>query len=422
MQRIFVAAFIVFASSSAFAQFANVKLDERTADNIANETAVAINPKNPLNIVAASARDNVYHSFDGGKTWKSSKMTSPFGVYGEPVVVADSKGTFYYFHLSGTSGESVEGIVCQTSSDGGVTWDGGSQVGTTPGKNPHKPAACVDPKGNLVVTWTQFDKYGNPDAACGSNVLISTSSNGKKWSKPIRISNRNGNCLDDNSAPGGASTATTDDKKVFVAWAHEGKLYIDRSFDNGGMWLSNDIEIGSQNGGMNLKIPGHPRGNGMPVLQIDRSKKQSSGLLYLAWADQRNGEDDTDVWFLRSNNYGDYWTSPLKIGASEKGTHQYLPGMAVDNTSGYIYIVYYDRGGYDDSRTDVMLAYSTDNGTSFKTVKVSNEPIVPDGNASFGDHLTIAAHKGIIVPVWTRLDNGVTSVWTAVFRHDDLPK
>lgn len=427
MQRFFIVAFIVSSSFSVFAQFANVKLDERTADNLACKPAVAINPKNPLNIVAASSRDNVYYTLDGGKTWMNSKITSSFGVRGESVLTVDSKGNFYYFHLSGSSTEAganstPDAIVCRISSDGGATWDGGSQVGSTPAKHPDNPRACVDPKGNIVLTWTEFDKYAESDTTCQSNIMISTSSNGKKWSKPMLISNRSGNCLDDDNSTGGATPATTDDKKIFVAWAHNKKLYIDRSFDNGSMWLSNDIEIGSQPGGWNLKIPGHNSNNGLPVLQIDRGKRQSSGLLYVAWADQRNGEDDTDVWFIRSNNYGDYWTSPLKIGTSEKGTHQFLPGMAVDNTSGHIYIIYYDRSAYDDSRTDVMLAYSTDFGTSFKTVKVNEEPLTPDEGAAFGDHLSVAAHKGIIIPVWTRVDNGVTSVWTAVLRHEDLTK
>ena len=424
MQRVFIVVFLVCSSfNTVYAQFANVKLDEHTADNLAYEPAVAINPKNPLNIIAASSRDNVYYTFDGGKTWKNSKLTSSSGVLGEPVLTVDAKGNFYYFHLSGgDENANPDAIICQISSDGGITWDGGSQVGTTPSKNPHKPRACVDPKGNIVLAWTEFDKYAESDSTCQSNIMITTSSNGKKWSKPVRISNRNGSCLDDNSSPAGATPATTDDKKIFVAWAHNDKLYIDRSFDNGGMWLSNDIEVATQPGGWSLKIPGHNRTNGLPVLQVDRGKRQSSGLLYIVWADQRNGEDDTDVWFMRSNNYGDYWTSPLKIGASEKATHQYLPGMAVDNTSGHIYIVYYDRSAYDDSRTDVMLAYSTDFGTSFKTVKVNEEPLTPDEGAAFGDHLSGAAHKGIIIPVWTRMDNGVTSVWTAVLRHEDLGK
>ncbi len=428
MQRIAGVGLIILFSVPVFGQFANVKLDERTTENLACEPTVAINPKNPLNIVAASARDNVYYTFDGGKSWTNSKLTSPFGVYGDPVLVADPKGNFYYFHLSDPTGEgwrnekSLDAIICQVSSDGGVTWDGGTQVGLNPPKDQDKPWACVDPKGNLVVAWTQFDKYADADSACQSNIMISTSSNGKKWSKAVRISNRPGNCLDDDNAAGGAVPSTTDDKKMFVVWAHENKLYLDRSFDNGDMWLSNDIEIGSQPGGWNMKIPGHDRSNGFPILQIDRSKKQSAGLLYLVWADQRNGTDDTDVWFIRSNNYGDYWTTPLKIGGTEKGAHQYLPWMVVDQTSGFIYVLYYDRSAYDDSRTDVMLAYSTDNGTTFKTVKVSETPFTPDESAFFGDYLNIAAHKGLIVPVWTRMDNGVTSVWTAVLKHDDLPK
>jgi carbohydrate-selective porin OprB len=44
----------------------------------------------------------------------------------------------------------------------------------------------------------------------------------------------------------------------------------------------------------------------MPVLKVDNSKSRMNGSLYLVWADQRNGENDTDIWFMRSTNQGDF--------------------------------------------------------------------------------------------------------------------
>lgn len=409
-------------------QFKNIKLDERTDDNLVCEPTIAINPRNPQNIVAASVKDNVYYTFDGGASWTSQKMQSSFGVYGDPVLVSDSKGNFYYFHLSDPTGEgwrnekSLDAIICQVSNDGGKTWDGGNPVGLNPPKDQDKPWASVDAKGNIYVTWTQFDKYASQDSTCQSNIMLSVSSNGKKWSKPVQISNTPGDCIDDDNTAEGAVPAISDDKKMYVAWANRNKLFLDRSFDGGKMWLSNDIEIGKQPGGWNMNIPGHDRCNGMPVLLVDRSKMQSKGLLFLVWADQRNGEDDTNVWFIRSNNFGDNWTTPMKIGGNEEKRHQYLPWMTMDYATGYLYVLYYDRSNYDDLRTDVYLAYSNDAGTTFKTVKVSESPFVPDDSVFFGDYLNIAAHKGIITPVWTRMDDKKTSVWTAVIRQEELPK
>jgi hypothetical protein len=125
---------------------------------------------------------------------------------------------------------------------------------------------------------------------------------------------------------------------------------------------------------------------------------------------------------MRSTNYGDNWTTPLKVNNDGKGKHQYLPWMTVDPSTGYIYVVYYDRRAYDDMQTDVYVAYSLDAGQSFTNVKISDSPFVPSETSFFGDYTNIAASKGIIAPIWARMDNGNTSVWTAVIKHQDLVK
>ena len=94
--------------------------------------------------------------------------------------------------------------------------------------------------------------------------------------------------------------------------------------------------------------------------------------------------------------------------------------MAIDQSTGFVYIVYYDRSGYDDNQTDVYLSYTSDSGLNFKTVKVSETPFVADDNSTFGNYLDISASNGVIIPVWVRTDEGKTSVWTAVIKQDDL--
>lgn len=389
------------------------------------EPSIAINPKNPMNIVAASVLNNIYFTKDGGRTWQKREVTSPFGVYGDPSLIADGSGTFFFFHLSdpthgkgGYDSEKLDRIVVQRSDDGGATWDEGTSVGLNHPKDQDKQWPSIDAKGNLTLTWTQFDTYGSKDPGCHSNIMMSTSKNGSKWTEPVIVSQIPGNCLDNDSTVMGAMSATTFDGKAFVTWSFNQKIYLDRSFD-GSLWLSNDIPIQSQPGGWDMKIPGHDRSNGLPVLMTDKSKSGTRGYLFLVWADQRNGESDTDVWFSRSNNYGDNWSSPISISKS-KVSHQYLPWMAVDQTTGFIYIVYYDRSAYEDLQTDVFLAWSTDGGNSFKNTKISETPFIPGEQSFFGDYTNISAHKGIITPIWTRMDEGKTSVWTAVIKHADL--
>ena len=160
----------------------------------------------------------------------------------------------------------------------------------------------------------------------------------------------------------------------------------------------------------------------MPVLKVDNSKSRMNGSLYLVWADQRNGENDTDIWFMRSTNQGDFWTQPLRINQDGSGKHQFLPWLAVDDETGYIYILYYDRRAYDDLQTDVYLAYSVDGGATFKETKISETPFIPTAEKFFGDYTNIDAFKGIVTPIWTRMDNGQTSVLTAVIKDSELIK
>lgn len=408
------------------AQFKNIKLDDESDGNPASEPGIVISPKNASNIVVTSDPDKVYYSNDGGETWEKTKIVSSNGVYGESVLIADEKGVIYSFHVSDPSGEGLNNekslgqILCHSSKDGGKTWEEASPVGLNPTKDQKKPFANLDSKGNLIVTWTQFDKYKSTDSLCQSNILIAVSSNGKKWSKPLQLSQVPGRCSDDNNTSSRASVAAGADGKIFVAWSSQSKIYMDRSFDGGGMWLENDIPIATQTGGWDLKIPGHDRSNGMPVLTVDRSKGTYKGVLYITWADRRNGENDTDVWFMRSYNHGDNWSSPVKMGDDKGGNQQYLPAMTVDQVTGYIYIVYYDRSNYDDNQTDVYLAYSNDSGASFKSVKISESPFIPAESAFIGDHISIAAHNGIIAPAWVRTDDSKRSIWTAVIKQSDL--
>jgi hypothetical protein len=280
MNQIFtlIFSFVLLSAVSVSAQFKNIKLDEQTEGDYVCEPSIAINPRDPLNIVAASVLNNIYFTKDGGKTWQKKKVESSFGVYGDPALIADSKGDFYFFHLSdptfgkgGYETEKLDRIVVQYSGDGGETWSEGESIGLNSPKDQDKEWPAVDSKNNLYVTWTQFDKYGDTDPACHSSIMLSTSRNGKKWSDPIQISQTPGNCIDDDNTAEGAMPAVTFDGKMFVAWANQGKIFLDRSFD-GTMWLSNDLAIAEQTGGWDLKIPGHDRCNGMPVFLTDRSK------------------------------------------------------------------------------------------------------------------------------------------------------
>jgi hypothetical protein len=63
-----------------------------------------------------------------------------------------------------------------------------------------------------------------------------------------------------------------------------------------------------------------------------------------------------------------------------------------------------------------------DGGSNFKDVKISETPFEPGAGSIFGGFTNIDAHGGIVTPIWTRIDNGKTSVWTAVIKDEELAK
>jgi len=424
-------ALVLLVQVTAVGQFKNIKLAEQVEGVYPPlEPSITINRKNPKNIVAGVVLDRAIYTLDGGVTWKESKLESPYGVYGDPALVSDIKGHIYYFHLADPSKQGrsndawLDRIVCQKSTDGGKTWSEGASIGNNPPTDQDKEWPTVHPRKQQVYTaWTQFDKYGLDDPNCHSNIMFSMSTNeGKKWSKPLQINQNPGDCIDDDNTTEGAVPAVDNLGRVFVTWASHGNIYFDRSFDGGTTWLSNDLLVAKQEGGWSMDIPGLSRSNGMPVLMIDNSKGRLRNSLYLVWADQRKGTNDTDIWFSRSTNFGDMWTQPMRINQDGEGKHQFLPWMSVDEGTGYIYIVYYDRRAYDDLRTDVYLAYSTDGGNTFKEKKISESPFIPTETKFFGDYTNISAHKGVIAPIWTRMDDGKTSVYTTIITDSDLLK
>ena len=103
----------------------------------------------------------------------------------------------------------------------------------------------------------------------------------------------------------------------------------------------------------------------------DISNSPNRGTIYVNWADQRNGKANTDIWLKKSTDGGSTWSSDVKVNADNSERHQFLSWMTVDQSTGYLYVVYYDRREHEDKKTDVYLSVSKDGGVSFKDYKIS---------------------------------------------------
>lgn len=414
MRQIFTFISLLFFSFTAMAQYQNVMISDVLDPE---EPSITMNTKNPNLLMAGANIHSYYFSQDGGVSWtRGDLISNQNGVWGDPCLITDTAGSFYFFHLSyPPSGSWVDRIVCQKYNMDSNTWTDGSYTGLNGTKVQDKPWVVVDSATNtLYVTWTQFDEYNTSDPNKFSNIHFSKSTDGgQTWSDAVRINEVSGDCEDSDNTVEGAVPAIGPNGEIYVAWSGPVGIVFDRSTDGGQTWLDNDIFISDQPGGWDYNVPGIYRCNGLPVTCCDLSNSPHRGTIYVNWTDQRNGADDTDVWLSKSTDGGNTWSTPLRVNNDAPGRQQFFSWMTVDGANGDVYVVFYDRRNYIDNHTDVYLARSTDGGNTFDNVKISDTPFNPVSSVFFGDYTNITAHNGLVHPIWARADITNLSVWTA---------
>lgn len=417
---------IFFLSHSIlFSQFQNVQLPrpkKATYFYSQVEPSIYINPKNTQEVIAGSVMNDYYYSNDGGLNWKSKSISSKWGVNGDPCMLIDTLGRYYYFHLSNINGQSlVGGMVCQRSDvlKGKFKKEGHTVAN---GKFHDKEWAVVNPFNNLIyLTWTQFDAYDSEDPKDLSHILFSKSSDGGlTWSDPAQISTVPGDCRDNDKTAEGAVPAVGPHGEIFVVWSRNDSLWFNVSVDEGENWLPRETFVAEQPNGWVIDIPGIFRCNGLPVTACDLSPSKNRGTLYVNWADQKNGADNTDIWLIKSTDHGKSWSAPKRVNQDESKHHQFLTWMTIDQKNGNLYFVYYDRREHTNTLTDVYLAWSEDGGETIHDIKISELPFKPNPKIFFGDYTNISVHDGIIRPIWTRLHEGQISLHTAIIHFNDL--
>jgi hypothetical protein len=405
----------LFSFVALQAQYLNVMIGD---EGDMNEPSIYINPKNPAEMMAGANIDNYFFSSDYGATWSGGRLiSSSYGVWGDPMIITDTLGDFYFFHLSNpSSGNWIDRIVCQKFDKQTGTWNNGSYMGLNGTKAQDKHWAIVDQKTNVIyVTWTQFDQYGSSDPFCESNIMFSKSTDaGASWSPAKIISNQAGNCEDSDYTVEGAVPAVGPDGQLYVAWSGPDGIVFNKSLDGGETWLAEEIFVTTQGGGWDMAIPGIYRSNGLPVTVCDLSNGPNRGTIYVNYTDQINGEDDTDVWIVKSTDDGNTWSAPIRVNDDPAGKQQFLTWMAVDQSNGYLYFVFYDRRNYSNNLTDVFMAVSGDGGNTFTNFPISDSPFSPYSGVFFGDYNNISVTNNIVRPIWTRNESGTLSIYTAL--------
>ena len=399
----------VFSATFTYSQNPNIQIG--FSGEWPNEPSICMNPANPDQIIIGSVLDNYYTSGDGGLTWQHGVINSSYGVNGDPVVLADSAGNFYYFHLV----PDLSRIICHKMEGFLSPWSNESFTAVYNDYDIDKEWATWDPvTNNLYVSWSRFNTWGSANPMDSTDIFIAKSTDGgMSWGDQKLISNIGGNATGGFGSVHGSYPATGPNGEVYVAWWSPAGLMFDRSTDQGETWLTTDINITGFPVQWIVGIPGIQTGVSFPVIVCDRSNGPNHGTIYVNWTDKRSGAGDANIWLTKSTDGGNTWTTPVKVNDDGAGRHQFFNYITIDQVTGKIYVIFYDRRNYTDTNTDVYLAISDDGGATFSNHKISDTPFIPYSTLFFGHYIGVVAHDNHVFATWMRMDAGDLSLWGA---------
>jgi hypothetical protein len=402
----------------------NIRVNQDASGEDQNETAVAVSPTNPLNLVAAARdrrngieRNGFYSSLDGGATWTDGVLTEGTYTYqSDPVVAACADGSFVYASLSFNSGGSG-GVFAYRSTDGGRTWPQKSTVVTA--SSIDKEWIACDATASSPYANRIYVGYRDISGAYFIRVKRSTDG-GVTWSTPVIVPDVSLRVMN------GIALATGPAGQLYAAWFDftTKQVKFDVSTDGGATFGTDKVlaEV--------TAVPEFPhlsRPNSLPAIAVDLSGGPYHGYVYVLWTGYQNG--DCDVRFLRSADGGATWT-PLAFvndNAVGNGSDEFFPGVTVDPLGRVIVTFHSTRRAPGTDHYELWGAISRDGGQTFDTNFLISDAVSnpPDGRF-LGDYAGVAATADRLYPVWAdaRAPTGELDLYVDryanAFRYDEV--
>lgn len=381
-----------------------------------NEVSMAISPLKPHHITVGSNIASLYFSHDGGVSWRDTSIDSKWGIWGDPVILAHPNGNFLYAHLSKTKGKPhphwIDRIVVQSSNDSGMTWSAGEAIGHDGDNAQDKPWMKCDAHrsspyfGKAYLSWTEFDRYGSENPEHKSRIRFAVlDENGRLQSEIQVVSDIEGNCLDGDQTPEGATPVALPNGRVILVWAFDEKIWMDKSDDGGKTW-GTDRVIAQQPGGWKIELDGIYRANNMPFTAWTPLEGNPDGRAWVCFgAYDRSGF--SDVLLIYSDDAGETWSQPFVLG-DNKGYNcdRFMPYLTSESVSGNLAVVYYDRCFSESNMfMDVSMVYLDFFG--FRNFRLTDGSFAPAGSKRFfGDYITAALSGERVFAIWTEHRNG----------------
>ena len=382
----------VFVPHFLFGQITNTFFGKPVSEG--NEPTIAINPQNPSDIWLAYNTSKVFHTTDAGGNWKEVLTNSPFGFYGDPVVKIAKHGTVFLTHLAQNKAKKwpswFDCIVFERSVDGENFQS--VCVGANGQKMQDKPWFSIDEgkkskfKGNIYLTWTEFDQYGSTNKKDSTRVKFARSSDdGISFSEPVTVSDVGGSAADDDRTSEGVTVAVLSDGKILCFWSRSDTLWMDQSDDAGKTW-GKDMAVCSMRGGWNFEtVRGLVRTNGMPFAVADKKDR-----IYVGFACSSE-MGDMDVFYVFSKNSGRTFTAPIRVNDDGNGSDQFSPFLTVDEKLNIPQIIWYDKRNSETGHFCDIYSTKLCGKKPLKNIKLTKEPIILPGRKQFmGDYIGLS--------------------------------
>jgi hypothetical protein len=226
----------------------------------------------------------------------------------------------------------------------------------TEGDGQFNPFVAADPRGGFYLVYVE--RRGG-----ASNVMLRYSAEGKSFSVPWRVNDRDGDAVVRNENPPKVVVAPSGD--VYVCWASErgrwkGDIRFARSTD-GGKTFSPAITLNSD-------AAAEPVGHAFQSTAVD-----ARGRVYVAWIDERNKKPEdrgAEIWLSTSEDGGKTFSRDRRVLADVCECCRMSLHL---DAAGILYLSYRTVPRTGPMYRDIVIARSQDGGKTFTPTVVSHD-------------------------------------------------
>jgi len=431
---------VIFAVGVAQAVTVQTNVDISRRRNGEAETAIAIDPSNPLRIFALSNVDGSgsglfsARSVDGGATWTTQILSDGSGdalitACCDPSVSFDTFGNLWMGYINA----ALNAVELGLSTDGGATWTNEGPVATGDVDQPTVTTGPKDSLGGQTVWMTYLNNSGKPSARGAEVTALGTHT---AFGTEEEVLNTDSLCtaLVNPDCGNFGDIAVGPDGQLLVAYqiasAGEAPATIYANLDDDGLGpdpFGSAVAVTATNVGGFDFIPAQSSRSvdAEAGFAYDRSGGTHDGRVYLVYTDEATDEsNDTNVMIRSSDDDGATWTPAAQVNDDATTRSQFLPRISLDQTTGGLAVMWLDARNDDGSgpnvtdvdgiaNTDGQLygTLSADGGTTFapnfEISQGTSHAATAASSTDYGDYLGLSYFDGVFFPIWSDNSNSI---------------